>query len=117
MAGVYKSMTISKPDNWVILKIDGNKASPFYKVLAGWSGGYLDGNSWRMNSGIVRHELKDNYWYFYGQSGSCYQCHVDSYQLRMNNTGIYNQLKEKHGDIVNMIEDNEWTADDWNWGI
>ena len=103
-----------KPDNWVILKIDD---SPLYKVLAGWSGSYLHGNSWRINSGIVRHELKDNYWYFYGQSGSCYQCHVDGYQLRMNNGGVYSELKSKMGDTVNMIEDNDWTTDEWSWGL
>jgi hypothetical protein len=28
------------PDNWVILKIKGS--DPHYKVLAGWSGSYLE---------------------------------------------------------------------------
>ena len=50
------------PDNWVVLKITNTKRSGntgygrteqvLYKVLAGWGGGYLDGDSWRMNSGI-----------------------------------------------------------------
>ena len=39
------------PDNWVIIEIK-SEAKPFYKVLAGWSGGYGGGGSWRMNSGI-----------------------------------------------------------------
>lgn len=40
------------PDNWVVLKIavDGNT---LYKVLGGWSGGYLDGDSWRMNHSVM----------------------------------------------------------------
>ena len=43
------------PDNWVVLKLKpGKGAHPIYKVLAGWSGGYLDGDSWRMNSGISK---------------------------------------------------------------
>jgi len=42
------------PDNWVVIKMNGD--DPHYRVLAGWSGGYLDGDSWRMNSGITRVE-------------------------------------------------------------
>ena len=51
------------PDNWVVIKMDGDE--PHYRVLAGWSGGYLDGNSWKMNSGIVRVEMDGNYYHFY----------------------------------------------------
>ena len=40
-----------RPDNWVVIKLKGD--DPHYRVLAGCSGGYLDGDSWRMNSGIV----------------------------------------------------------------
>ena len=39
------------PDSWVVLKITA-ETGVIYKVLAGWSGGYLDGDSWRLNSGI-----------------------------------------------------------------
>jgi hypothetical protein len=33
-----------EPDNWVILEISRTQENdiPFHKVLAGWSGGYLD---------------------------------------------------------------------------
>ena len=55
------------PDNWVVLKIkEGKLDSGFYKVLAGWSGGYLDGDSWRINSGITRVEDHETYYSFYG---------------------------------------------------
>ena len=30
------------PDNWVIIKVMGD--DPHYRVLVGWSGGYLDGD-------------------------------------------------------------------------
>ena len=42
------------PDNWVVVKVGKN----LYKVLAGWSGGYLDGDRWKLNSGIS--EVKDD---------------------------------------------------------
>jgi hypothetical protein len=101
------------PDNWVVIKFKGY--DPHYRVLAGWSGGYTTGDSWRMNSGIVRHEFDGGYWYFYGSSGSCYKCYVDSYCLRMNNAHIWSQLQELHGEKVEMLEDQAWVKEDWDW--
>jgi hypothetical protein len=103
------------PDTWVIIKFKGD--DPHYRVLGGWSGGYLNGDSWRLNSGIVRHEFDGDYWYFYGSSGSCYKCYLDSYGLRMSIAGIWNKLKEVHGDKVELVEDQAWIVKDWDWII
>lgn len=46
------------PDNWVVIKCKGD--DPHYRILAGWSGGYTTGTSWRMNSGITRVEETDD---------------------------------------------------------
>lgn len=105
------------PDNWVVLKIkDGKLDSGFYKILAGWSGGYLQGDSWRMNSGITRVTEEDDYLKFWGHTGSCYVCHKESYGLRMNNSGVYNALKENEGfenQITLMDEDTDWLKVKW----
>ena len=110
-------MTEYTPDNWVILNLKAGKLdSGFYKVLAGWSGGYLDGDSWRLNSGITEVEQDDSYYYFYGESGSRYKCHKDSYGLRMNNAHIYNSFKkqEKFEDQVFLMpEDTNWILLDY----
>ncbi len=110
-------MTEYTPDNWVILNLKAGKLdSGFYKVLAGWSGGYLDGDSWRMNSGITKVEQDDNCYYFYGESGSCYKCHKDSYGLRMNNVHIYNSLKKQErfeDQVFLMPEDTDWILLDY----
>lgn len=66
----------NKPDQWSIIKID-----DIYKVFGSWSGGYLDGDSWRLNSGIDRIEEDGDYWLFYGYSGSCYRCHKRTYGI------------------------------------
>lgn len=108
-------MTHYKPDNWVVIRFKGD--DPHYRVLAGWSGGYLSGNSWRMNSGITRSEFDGDYWHFYGSSGSCYKCHVDSYMLKTNNIHIWKQLQELHGDKVELLEDQAWLKEDWEWII
>lgn len=98
------------PDNWVIIKIN-NKDKPLYKVLAGWSGGYLDGDSWRMNSGITEVKVIGDYIEFWGYTGSCYTCHKNAYGLRMNNAGVWKQLQEKFGDMVELLPDNtDWST-------
>ena len=74
-------MSNHKPNNWVVIKMDGD--DPHYRVLAGWSGGYLDGDSWKMNSGITRVEDDGDCYNFYGSSGSCYSCYKESYCIRM----------------------------------
>lgn len=69
------------PDNWIILKIDQSSngiADPLYKVLAGWSGGYLDGDSWRMNSGIDKIIEHKGSYEFHGYSGSVYSCNKNA---------------------------------------
>jgi hypothetical protein len=100
------------PDNWVVIKMDGDE--PHYRVLAGWSGGYLDGNSWKINSGIVRVEIDGDYYRFYGLSGSCYSCHKESYCIRMNNAHIWTRLQTIHGDKVEMMpETTDWSNMDW----
>jgi hypothetical protein len=50
-----------------------------YKVFASWSGGYGGGDSWKLNSGIVRATLVEDRWEFDGSSGSVYSCHQDAY--------------------------------------
>ena len=105
-------MTNYNPDNWVVIKMNGD--DPHYRVLAGWSGGYLHVSSWRMNSGITRVEDAGDRFNFYGSTGSCYSCGKESYTLRMNNAHIWNQLKELHGDKVEMMpEETDWLAMDW----
>ena len=96
------------PDNWVVLKIEVNNET-LYKVLAGWSGGYLDGDHWRMNSGITEVTEEDDCFVFHGYSGSAYRCHKKTYGLRMNNAGVYESLKNKFEDAVNMMpDDTDW---------
>jgi len=101
-----------RPDNWVVLKLKQGKGTfPFYKVLAGWSGGYSSGDSWRINSGITEVKEDGDYYEFYGYSGSCYKCHKEGYGLRMNNSSVYNELREQQqfkGQVFMMPDDTDW---------
>ena len=105
------------PDNWVIIKINNGKEI-FYKILAGWSSGYLHGSSWRMNSGITEMEETDTHYKFYGNSGSYYVCNKEAYCLRTNNAYIWEQLKEKFGDKVQLMNENtDWNKIEWKVNI
>jgi len=66
------------PDRWVFLELK-NKGTTIYKVFGSWAGGYLDGDRWKANSGVISVEEDDEYYYFIGYSGSCYKCHKKCY--------------------------------------
>lgn len=100
-------------DNWVVIKLD-NGVDPHYRLLVGSSGGYLDGDSWRMNSGITSVKEDEASYYFSGSSGSLYRCGKRSYMLRMNTAHIWARIQELHGDKVELMpEDTDWMSMDW----
>lgn len=68
-------MYITTPDKWLIIKCSEN----LYKVFATFYSGYGSGDSWKINSGIVRVEESDDMYYFFGFSGSCYHCKKNDY--------------------------------------
>lgn len=97
------------PDAWVIIEIQDPihpGMPPMQKILSGWSGSYLYGDSWRMSSPIKQLDIKVNQDFFTveTESGSCYTLWKSRQGLRMSNAGIYNELKEKFGDRVEIVE-------------
>jgi hypothetical protein len=100
------------PDNWVIIKITND--DPHYRVLAGWSGGYLNGNSWRMNSGITDVSETSDAFVFKGASGSRYVCGKECYGIRVNNVYIWDKLRSIYGEKVEMMpEETDWSKLEW----
>lgn len=92
-----------RPDNWVIVKIT-NEEEPLYKILAGWSGGYLYGDSWKLNSGITEVALDgENEILFHGYSGSVYRCRRNAEGLRMNCAYIYETMQATYSDKISLI--------------
>ena len=66
------------PDKWVVIKIETNEQT-IYKVFATVYGGYTNGDSWKLNSGISKVEDLGDYYNFHGYSGSIYSCPKNSY--------------------------------------
>lgn len=93
------------PDSWVIVEVN-HEGEQFQKILSGWSGGYLDGDSWRLSSPIkeMHIDVDKNYITVDTQSGSRYTLYKQYQGLRMSNAGIYNRLKERFGNSVEIVE-------------
>ena len=93
------------PNSWVIIEVN-HEGEQFQKILSGWSGGYLDGDAWRMSSRIkeMNINIDQDYITVETDSGSVYNLRKEYQGLRMSNAGIYNQLKERFGDSVEIIE-------------
>jgi hypothetical protein len=93
------------PDGWMIVKITGT--NPHYRVFGSWRGGYLSGDSWRMNSGIISvKEDGENYYVFEGHSGSKYYCHKEGYgRIGPYNSGVLGEYVNKSGGHMEGLKD------------
>ena len=85
---------IYTPDSWVILKLH-NMSEVHYRVVAGWHGGYTQGNSWKMNSGITKYTIKDKLISFDGYSGSCYNCYINSERMSGYMAMVYDSYAQQ----------------------
>ncbi len=97
------------PDIWVFVEIhnpQNNKT--VYKVLAGWYGGFTQGNEWRLNSGIEEIIEHDSYYEVLGASGSVYYCHKQGEKTGEPTFYVLSDLlNNKQGFEVNVVQYSE----------
>lgn len=102
---------INTCDNWVLIRIhnDDDKTAG-WKVVAGTSGGYAYGNSWRVNSGIKDYTDEGDHYLFNGYSGSTYKCMKEAEMIRMNIADVVKQMEDTGLATVQCFEDfkKEW---------
>ena len=104
------------PDSWMIVKITGT--DPHYRIFGSWSGGYLDGDAWRLNSGVKSVEEDDDYYYFKGHTGSVYQCHKEGYGIRSSYaSSVLEGFLNKPEGHMELIEENPENVMAWQWKI
>lgn len=107
-----------QPDRFLILKITNNKGKSHYRVFGSWSGGYLSGDSWRLNSGIESVEAKGPLLLFHGSSGSTYEVHKEMYGVTAYTASVLECWKrdyeEGRGPKVEVLKDQDWA--DFNFG-
>ena len=100
---------MTTPDRWIVVQIGTNE--PLYKVFATWYGGYLDGDRWKMNSGISKVEDAGEYFLFHGYSGSVYKCDKQAYGTNSYTQGVLDDIIEKASTVMTvqtMPADTDW---------
>ena len=101
-----------KPHKWMVVKITGKDTPPVHKVFACWYGGYLEGDSWKLNSGITKVTEKEDYFFFEGSSGSVYECDKGLYGASGFGTGILQNMSDRlykvGGKIEILPEETNW---------
>ena len=106
-------MSEYNPDKWMVIKITGKDLPPVHKVFACWTGGYLDGDSWKLNSGITKVTDKNDYFFFDGYSGSTYACRKGMYGATGYGYGVLKNLIDKieqaDGTVEILSENTDWT--------
>lgn len=90
------------PNKWLILELPDRE----YKIFASWGGSYLSGESWKVNSGIKSVAIEDNYYLFYGYSGSVYKCYKDHYGVaNAYCSNVLSTILSKANGKIKLIED------------
>ena len=102
-----------RPDRWLMVSLT-TDSKVHYRVFATWGGGYLNGDSWKLNSGVTAlRETKDNF-YFEGSSGSTYICNKKSYGSTGYGFGVLNDFitkSLKHGTVIEALpEETDFTS-------
>lgn len=61
------------PDTYQFIRVSSaNDRKIITKIFAVWAGGYLNGESWKLNSGVTKIIEEDGMLYVHGHSGSVY---------------------------------------------
>ena len=94
------------PDKWLIMKID-NTETIFYKVFASWSGSFLNGDSWKINSGIKDVLEDEKSWDIIGYSSSIYSCGKGKYGITVYGSSVLDDMLKKapEGFVTVLDED------------
>jgi hypothetical protein len=91
------------PDRWILIRMS-RAGDVYHKIFGSWAGGYLDGDRWKMNSGISSVEEDDDFYYFTGYSGSCYKCHKKCYGVMTSySQAVLDNLIDKASEIAASV--------------
>lgn len=91
------------PDTWVILLFDSPEYGKIHKVFSGWRGGYTQGDSWKLSSGIKTFVSKGEFYSSLQHSGSTYNLYKQSEKLSGYQSSILAGWMEKMVNIQGRI--------------
>jgi hypothetical protein len=92
------------PNAYRVLLIE-TPTGQLVKLFASWSGGYCQGDEYRLNSGTELITEDEDSYFFYGYSGSCYKLRKSSKgSLTSYSAGIYNRILRHEGVKEIMVQ-------------
>lgn len=83
------------PDRWVVLNMSENENESIQKVFAGWYGGYLGSDSWKLSSGIIEVKEDDEAFEFVNLSSSVYRCRRGAYGMTGLMCDVFENWQQK----------------------
>lgn len=92
-------MNTYTPDCWIIIRMHHNGES-IDKVFGGWYGGFADGDSWKLSSGVTATEEFDDRYEFTNHSGSLYVCFKQRERMSGYMNSVYHSFEEQYADYV-----------------
>lgn len=89
------------PDSWVIVEMT-HKGKKIRKVLAGWYGGYLGADEWRLSSGLTVEVDSGDHYDFHNESGSVYHCYKNLQRFTGLMSSIFADWKKQATEDTNI---------------
>lgn len=89
------------PDSWKIVKLTNKEnGDVHHRIIAGWTGGYLQGSSWKISSGIEKITDEVDFWNVPNTSGSVYFLYKGREYLSGYVASIYDNLAKTAEDVT-----------------
>ena len=96
-------MQTYEPDTWVILLFDYPDYGKVHKVFAGWYGGYAQGDSWKLSSGIKTFVNEGKFYSSLQESGSTHNLCKQSEKLSGYQHGLLNVWREQLDEVQGSV--------------
>lgn len=88
------------PDNWQLFHIiPKDTSAAYYRILAGWSGSFMYGSSWKLSSGCEQVLDEKDSWRVPQSSGSVYILCKNSERPSMVTAGVLESVMKSNPDI------------------
>ncbi len=94
------------PDNWQIIRVTSTDTLvEYYRIIAGWSGGYTYGSSWKVSSGCEQVFDMGDYWQVQQSSGSVYMLHKNNERPSIATAGVLESLVQSNiNTVLEIVE-------------
>lgn len=92
--------SLYQPDSWQLIHvIPKDTSAAYYRILAGWSGSFMYGSSWKLSSGCEQVIDEGDSWRVPQSSGSVYILRKNSEGDKLSTFGVLEDLMRDNPDV------------------